>query len=141
MLIALTAATPGWSTTGCPSDCSGDRRVSIDELIRCVGVVLGSGTLAECPNCDADGNGTVAVNDLVSGVNTSLGAFRIVADGVCARPGPDGLIACAPGTKLRMLRCDDPETCLDDTGAGTSLVQEVEIGSDGMWSATPMVAR
>ena len=71
--LALIAATPAWSQSGCPSDCSGDRSVSINELIRCVGVVLGSVVLAECPSCDADGSGTVGVNDLIRGVNASLG--------------------------------------------------------------------
>ena len=134
MLGGSVVPLPAGAADGCPSDCSGDRRVSIDELVRCVGIVLGTGTLEQCPRCDGDSNGTVAINDLVTGVNASLGALRLVANGICWQPGPEGLISCAPGTTVRMLRCDDVETCLDESGTGTTPMTEVDIGEDGTFS-------
>jgi hypothetical protein len=56
----------------CPGDCAADGSVAIGELVRCVGIALGRGTLAECFECDADGSGAVGVGDLVRAVGTSL---------------------------------------------------------------------
>jgi hypothetical protein len=46
--------------------------VSINELITCVGVVLAGGPTTACPACDGDGDGGVAINELVAGVNSAL---------------------------------------------------------------------
>lgn len=56
----------------CPGDCAADGSVSIGELIRCVGVALGRGELAECFQCDADASGAVGIDDLIRAVATSL---------------------------------------------------------------------
>lgn len=57
---------------GCVGDCSGDGRVSIDELIRGVNIALGTQPVAACPPFDADGNGAVDIAELVTAVNAAL---------------------------------------------------------------------
>lgn len=52
-------------------DCDGDGSVLIAELIRAVGVALGS-PLAECPAADPNGDGSVAIAELVAAVNAAL---------------------------------------------------------------------
>lgn len=52
--------------------------------------------------------------------------------GGCARPGPDGLVACA-GTVVHAFRCDNRFTCA--TGpAGRTEVGNGEVTPDGQWS-------
>jgi hypothetical protein len=63
----------------CPGDCNGDGMVTIDELIKGVGIILQQrvriilqGLLPQCPALDLDGNGSVEINELVAGVNAAL---------------------------------------------------------------------
>jgi hypothetical protein len=55
----------------CPGDCNGDRVVSIDEPIRGVALVLGTGAEA-CAGLDRDGDGVIGIDDLIAGVNAAL---------------------------------------------------------------------
>jgi hypothetical protein len=55
----------------CAGDCSNDREVTVDELVVCLGVALGSGT-AFCPVCDRGGDGSVGIDDLVRAVRNAL---------------------------------------------------------------------
>ncbi|HSP98081.1 MAG TPA: phosphatidylinositol-specific phospholipase C1-like protein [Candidatus Dormibacteraeota bacterium] len=74
-LAALALALGGRSASAiliCDSDCDGDRQVSVDELIRGVGIALGSDTLASCPAADANGDSEVMIDDLVSGLGRAL---------------------------------------------------------------------
>jgi hypothetical protein len=57
---------------GCPGDCNGDGRVTIDELIRMVNVALGTTNLRACLAGDSDRNRTIAVNEIVAAVNNAL---------------------------------------------------------------------
>jgi hypothetical protein len=66
----LTPATPAGSCTG---DCDGSERVSVNELVRGVNILLGSQDLSECPSFDRDGGGTVTVDELVASVRIALG--------------------------------------------------------------------
>ena len=54
-------------------DCDGNRSVSIDELVRSVGIALGMQNLEECQAADVNADGDVSVDELMSGVNASLG--------------------------------------------------------------------
>jgi uncharacterized repeat protein (TIGR01451 family) len=56
----------------CIADCNGDRKVNIDELVRCVSVALGLSPLGTCPACDGNGDGRVAIDELVQGVRNAL---------------------------------------------------------------------
>ncbi|MFQ5668373.1 MAG: hypothetical protein ACE5I7_18350 [Candidatus Binatia bacterium] len=116
----------------CPGDCGGDRVVTVDELLRCVNIALGSSAVDDCPPCDDNQDGTVTIDELIREVNAALVGCTalIAADGNCMRPGPDGLVACAPGTVVRASRCDDRRICLDDD-AGSTLLSSGTVGNDG----------
>ncbi len=49
----------------CFVDCNGDRRTTIDELLRCVGILIGELPLEACPSCDTDSDGRLSIDDLV----------------------------------------------------------------------------
>ncbi len=55
----------------CPCDCNFDGEVDISELTRAVNISLGA-DLSLCPAADNDGDGRVAVNELVLGVRAAL---------------------------------------------------------------------
>src|SRR5262245_38987205 len=57
----------------CVGDCNGDNRVTINELIVGVNIVLDSSPLTSGEAFDADLSGGVAINDLITGVNGALG--------------------------------------------------------------------
>ncbi len=52
----------------CPGDCDGSGRVTVDELIRGVGIALGHHLADTCGLLDTDGDATVAVSELVAAV-------------------------------------------------------------------------
>lgn len=56
----------------CAGDCSADDVVAVNELITGVGIALGGGSLDACPSFDADEDGSVGINELVSAVNNAL---------------------------------------------------------------------
>lgn len=56
----------------CPGDCSADGRVTIDELMTGVLIVLGEGSIESCLFLDADGSGQVTVDELVRAVHAAL---------------------------------------------------------------------
>jgi len=58
---------------GCEGDCNGNGEVTVDELVRGVGIAQGSAPLSSCPAIDADGDGEVTVTDLVRAVGRALG--------------------------------------------------------------------
>lgn len=56
----------------CASDCDGNGRVAIFELVRGVNILLGNSELSACPSADADGSETVKINDMILGVLSAL---------------------------------------------------------------------
>ncbi len=59
-------------TQPCDSDCNRDGVVTIDEIIRGVGIALGTVPTPLCGEADLNGDGTVTVNELIAGVNQAL---------------------------------------------------------------------
>ena len=59
-------------TLACVGDCNRNASVTIDELVRGVGIVLGSATVDSCEAIDNNRDGAVAVNELVRGVGRAL---------------------------------------------------------------------
>jgi hypothetical protein len=55
----------------CAGDCNVDRQVSVDELVRGVGMALGTIAMGSCDPLDANGGGRVGVEDLVRAVNVA----------------------------------------------------------------------
>jgi hypothetical protein len=56
----------------CTGDCNGNGIVSIDELVRGVNIALNRALLSLCPAFDANADGQVFVNELVSAVAAAL---------------------------------------------------------------------
>lgn len=54
-------------------DCNDNGVVSVDELVRAVGIALESLDLATCPAADLDGNGVVRIEELIAALNVALG--------------------------------------------------------------------
>jgi len=60
----------------CVGDCNGDGEITIDELVRGVGIALGSSPLSACADFDLNGDSAVTVDELVRGVNGALAGCR-----------------------------------------------------------------
>jgi hypothetical protein len=58
----------------CAGDCDGDGVVTVAELVRAIGIVLGANQIDACRAADADGNGEVAVEELIAAVDAALNA-------------------------------------------------------------------
>jgi hypothetical protein len=56
----------------CGGDCNDDRRVTVDELVRGVGIALDTAALELCPVADLDDDGIIAINELIRMVNAAL---------------------------------------------------------------------
>jgi hypothetical protein len=63
----------------CVGDCDGNGQVNVAELVRIVGIGLGTTGLSACPRADADGDGIVQVSEVVTSVQRGLTG--------CAREG------------------------------------------------------
>jgi hypothetical protein len=131
-MLAFMTAGP-WSVSACPGDCSGDLRVSVDEVVACVGVALGRAD-AGC-GCDSDGDGSVAIEELVTIVRVGLQDVVVTASGTCMRPGsgPGGLQPCDPGTDVTLSRCRDRAACLSSENGRTRL-DDGSVRQDGSFS-------
>jgi hypothetical protein len=70
-MLALFGA-PATALVVCEVDCDGDRQVTVDELIRGVGIALDSEPLAACTAADVGGDGEVTVDNLVAGLGRAL---------------------------------------------------------------------
>lgn len=70
---ALTALSPVRTVAQtCPGDCSGDMRVSVDEIIRGVTIDLGLADVSACPVMDTNHDLEVKVDELVTAVANAL---------------------------------------------------------------------
>ena len=67
---ATPTSTPTPQALSCHGDCSGDRAVTVNELIVCINMALG--TNDACHACDANGDGTVTINEIIAAVNAAL---------------------------------------------------------------------
>jgi hypothetical protein len=78
-LLTPTVVTPTPVPT-CVGDCSGDSRVTIDEILTMVNIALGNALPATCVAGDANGDGQITVDEILAAVNNSLngcsGALR-----------------------------------------------------------------
>ena len=53
-------------------DCDSGGGVSIDELVRAVGIALGTQAIAACPSADVNHDGSVRIAELIQAVNAAL---------------------------------------------------------------------
>jgi hypothetical protein len=56
----------------CAGDCDGDGLVTVAEVVRAVGVALGSAPLSTCEAADADVSGAVTVEEIVAALGAAL---------------------------------------------------------------------
>ncbi|HYD48455.1 MAG TPA: hypothetical protein VEB21_08915, partial [Terriglobales bacterium] len=116
----------------CIGDCDGNLEVTVDELLRGVSIGLGEQAVGLCPIFDRNDDDQVSVDEILKGVNSALqGCFNLNFAGICRRPGPTGLIPCAPGTSVRLLQCLDRSRCLFDSTARRLLRSGVINASGG----------
>ena len=69
---ATPTLTPTVTPRPCTGDCDGDRRVLVGEILRCVDRALGTAGAIPCASCDADGNGSVDITELMRAVRYAL---------------------------------------------------------------------
>jgi hypothetical protein len=56
----------------CEGDCDGAGTVTVDEVVKCVGLALGGVSAQPCAACDKDVSGTVTVDEIITAVNHAL---------------------------------------------------------------------
>ena len=67
--VAALVATP---VLGCVGDCDFSRTVTVDELVLGVGMALGNTSIEHCADFDRNGDGRLAVEELVAAVGNAL---------------------------------------------------------------------
>lgn len=99
VLLALAGAARGGidegrplPRSGCAGDCNRDGVVRIDDLLRAVGVALGSEATARCAAADLDGSFDVTVDELLTAVRQALDGCPDAA----VDPGADPWVPVAP---------------------------------------------
>lgn len=107
-LIAWQAAAPA-SGQSCAGDCNGDGRVVIGELVTGTGAALGVRPVAACAAMDGDGDGVVAVDELMRAIDGAQRGCRHFST-VAALPGwPTGARVNAVTPDGTVLLADDGE--------------------------------
>jgi len=82
------------SVSPCFGDCVGDGEVTVDEIIRAVGVVLGEQPLDVCATADESRDGAVTVDELVGSVRRSLQGCPDLSPEAIVERCPDGEEVC-----------------------------------------------
>jgi hypothetical protein len=72
----------------CWGDCSGDGKVSVNELIIAVQLALGASPVERCPQVDADHDGKVTVDELIAAVGVALSGCNPSSTGSNPDPLP-----------------------------------------------------
>src|SRR6185436_19443767 len=75
LLLLLPARVPA-----CVGDCDANSRVTIDELVRGVNIVLGALPAVPCTAFDRDASQTVTIDELVAAVAAALQGIAACAD-------------------------------------------------------------
>jgi hypothetical protein len=70
--VLMPSLTARATASECVGDCSGVGIVGISQLIRGVGIALGTSALSTCPAFDISGDGVVEINELIAAVNAAL---------------------------------------------------------------------
>jgi hypothetical protein len=120
ILAASLAVAPGIARAACGGDCNNDNVVTINELVLGIDINLGTMPLSACENADADGSGTVLVNDNVTGVNNALNGCQ------------GGGAVCGDGITQTGEDCDPGSICIGGDNAGTACTQESDCMGDGV---------
>lgn len=63
---------PTAAPSTCAVDCNADGRVTVNELVVGINIVLGQAAISTCAVFDANDNGVIAINEVVAAVNNAL---------------------------------------------------------------------
>lgn len=90
VLGSMFAASLAWTAMAqtCAGDCGADAAVTVDELITCVNIALGTQAVSTCVQCDSSGDGEVTIDEIVLAVTFALDACPVVTPGATASPTP-----------------------------------------------------
>lgn len=72
LVLAVLCITGPAHAQFCAGDCDGDGEVTIDEILRSVGIALDQLPLATCVRADLNGNGAVEVDEIITAINRAL---------------------------------------------------------------------
>jgi hypothetical protein len=72
VLALISASTPDATRAQCAGDCDGDSAVTVDEIVRCVNIALGSIAVIECVAADLDVSESVTVDEVITAVDRAL---------------------------------------------------------------------
>ena len=68
-VAGLAAPTPTPRGGVCVGDCDGSGDVTINEIITCVNIALGTAAVSTCSACDSNHDGQVEINEIIQAVN------------------------------------------------------------------------
>jgi hypothetical protein len=69
--VATPMPTPTRSQA-CVGDCDNSGSVTVDEIVTMVNIALGSQSVDNCPNADANGDRNVTVDEIVTAIQNAL---------------------------------------------------------------------
>jgi hypothetical protein len=71
-IVSILVLTPAARGVPCTGDCGADRAVTVDEIVRGVGIALGDAALEVCARFDANADGRLTIEELVASVRALL---------------------------------------------------------------------
>jgi hypothetical protein len=117
-VLIFLAACPA-SARVCAGDCNLDDHVGLEEMVLGTNLALGMRSVSACPAFDVDGDGTVAIDELVAGVASGLG-------------GCDTLRTVDPGTGPWDLV--PPERVAEECGLDPELLRQADEAIGHPWA-------
>ena len=72
LVVAMVAGSVGEAQSACTGDCDASGDVTIDEIVRGVGIALGTTSLSQCTVLDASGDGQVTIDEVIAAVSAAL---------------------------------------------------------------------
>ena len=99
----------GGPALACPGDCTARGAVDISDLIRAVGVALGTTPVQACRAADTNGSGSVSIAELIAAVDASLTGCQA---------NPTATPTATPSPTADALVCDQPGRICTVAGTG-----------------------
>lgn len=106
----------------CVGDCSGDCRVTVNEIVTIVNIALGSAPLSACAAFFPDDGHIPEIPDITQAINNAL--FGCPA-GSCST-------ACGDGQPQTGEECDDGGLCIGGANAGTPCTADAQCNGNGV---------
>jgi hypothetical protein len=95
LLFCLPRILPATSGA-CPGDCNRDGAVTVDEIVRSVGIALGSNRLSLCPAIDQNGDEELTVDEIVRAVVAALNGCSVAPPSATPSPTPTATPTATP---------------------------------------------